>query len=433
MIEDSKMNPNARLLIQKYREQSGKNILLKDYHNTKYKLTSKNHEVAENIIKIAKRFTAKEGNIIEIAKDPKSNTIKTLFIQSKQGGLLYEKLPKILQLDGTYCTNISNYSLYLLVCPDYTFKTQIIAASLIRNEDSVNIGEFLSIFKSRNPAHTQLETIVIDKDSAEINAIKHELPEAKIILCYFHNLANIEKNLKEPFAKAEQMKNIFRAMSKTTDQVKFTSLSEDMKSLSNEKFWKYFDENWLNCQEYWAGYSVNFNKCYGNNSNGRIEGKNRALKLILDRHDKLDVFLEKYILFLDQDEIECKHRLFSQTMSISTKLDESDILEYIQSKYCHELYVKCSNESKKLSLSFEKNPEGKFIFDDDMDVKQIFDPKEQICDCHFFKHFGLPCRHIFQLVTKKLISFDNFDGTYQLNSIKAVESKRRKSMTIATS
>ena len=59
------------------------------------------------------------------------------------------------------------------------------------------------------------------------------------------------------------MKNIFRAMSKTTDQVKFTSLCEDMKSLSNEKFWKYFDDNWLNCQEYWAGYLVNFNKCYG--------------------------------------------------------------------------------------------------------------------------------------------------------------------------
>ena len=100
-----------------------------------------------------------------------------------------------------------------------------------------------------------------------------------------------------------------------------------MKSLSNEKFRKYFSDNWLNCQEYWAGYSVNFNKCYGNNTNGRIEGKNRALKLILDRHDKLDVFLEKYILFLDQDEIECKHRLFSQTMSISTKIDKSDILE----------------------------------------------------------------------------------------------------------
>lgn len=430
MMEDSKMMPNPRLLVKKYKEKTGKEILMKDYHNMKFKMTTKNSDVVLKVREIVKEFSEKEGNLIRIITDPETNILNCLFMQSKYGRSMYSKMPEIVQMDGTYNTNISNYSLYLLVAADLSFKTRIVAAALLRKEDHLSIGTFLEIFKEANPSSSQLKTIVVDKDLAEIKAIKNQFPDVKIILCYWHNICNIEENAKEPPVRKAQISNKFKAMSKTTSQDEFKKLCNEMKEISSDTFWAYFTKNWLPYTNYWAGYSVNFENCYGNNSNARTEGKNHALKLILSRYDKLDTFLAKFIIFLDQDEVESKHRVLYEQFSVKTQLNDNELLQFIQSKYCHELYLKCLEESKKLSLSFMKNLEGLFQFDDDGQTNHTFDPKMQICSCLFFKSYGLPCRHIFQLKSKNLVEFDNFNGSFLLDTDRAIQMKTMKKLKI---
>lgn len=176
-------------------------------------------------------------------------------------------------MDGTYKTNISNYSLYLIVSMDMGLKTRIIAGALLRNEDNETIGEFIRLFKKYNPCHVEINKIVIDKDPAEIKAVEELLPNAEIILCYFHNLASIELKINEPFAKKNQMLNLIRTMSILPDEKLFNQNLDNLKQISNDAFWNYFVKNWLSVRNLWAGYAINYISCYGTNTNGRIEGK----------------------------------------------------------------------------------------------------------------------------------------------------------------
>ena len=427
MIEDMKTDPNPRLLIDKYQNKTGKTILMKDFHNLKHREATKNVDVPKKVLEISKEFMAGHGNTIEIVKDHETSIIKILYIQSNYGKFLFEKFPRVIQVDGTYKTNLSKYSLYLIVSLDMCLKTRIIAAALVRNEDTQSLGEFFEIFKKYNPRHSEIEKIVCDKDYSQIRAIEEHLSQARIILCYFHNLAAIESHIEEPFARKNQILDIVRGLSITPHETEFNSLLSKLENMSSEKFWNYFSKNWLEIKEQWAGYSINFDSCYGSNTNGRIEGKNRALKLILKSNDKLDTFLQKYLIFIAQDSSESSFSIFREKLTVATTPNPHKILCYIQVKYCHELYLKCVAESKCTSQRFLKNAEGNFVFDDDVSCEFVYDPKKQECNCRFFKHYGLPCRHIFQLSTKNLINFDNFDDTFILQNQKAIQIPASKS------
>lgn len=201
MVEDMMIDPNPQLLINKWQDKTGKIILKKDYHNLKYKNATKNVEVAEKVMEVAQKFMANKSNSFEIVKDDQTSTVKIIFIQSAYGKELFDKFSKVIQVDGTYKTNLSKYTLYLVVSLDLCLKTRIIAAGVLRNEDSQTIGEFFEIFKRHNPKHMEIQKVVCDKDYAQIRAIEKHFVHARIILCYYHNLSAIETHVDEPFGK----------------------------------------------------------------------------------------------------------------------------------------------------------------------------------------------------------------------------------------
>ena len=352
---DLKLQANPRLVLEKYRTETGKKLLLKDVHNIKGELLTKEKDLAKEIDQIAKRFAAEEnGNTIQILVD-ESKELNGVFIQSAYGKKLFNQNSSCFQMDGTYCTNLSKYSLYLILNQDKTCVGRIIAAYLTRNEDSLSIGNFLELFKQQNDT-SKLQTVVIDKDPCKIKALEENFTNIKIIYCYFHNINNIDAALRsDPPLKRFQILNLFKAMSKTTSIEDFNEYAKKIKEIASEKFYTYFSNFWLNCKERWAGFSDAIKNTNGVNTNARIEAKNKALKQVLSKSDKLDTFLKKYLAFLKQDEFESKYKFWNQKLSSTRNSEESQLLEYIRLNYATNMFEKCAAEQQLSDFQIQKN------------------------------------------------------------------------------
>ena len=265
-------------------------------------------------------------------------------------------------MDGTYGTNSSKYSLYVLAAQNPQFDTVIIAMGLLYREDSENIAEFLEVFKKYN-AIENLQKIVIDKCPAEIAAIKEKLPNIAIILCFFHNVMNIEKNTTafEPFQRL-QIANIFRAMSKTSSKDSFNNLLEELKKIADSKFMEYFEKNWLSCTDMWAGHSAYFENILGNTTNNRLESKNGKLKRITTSTDRMDNLLQKLIDFLKNEKSELSYSKLRSSMTVKKVQNNNCLLNLIELHYPHKLYIKCKSESEKPSMEFKRAGKSSYIF-----------------------------------------------------------------------
>lgn len=84
--------------------------------------------------------------------------------------------------------------LFTLLVEDGNGVGQPVAFGLMTTEDQAHIEGFLNFFKKHNDTSTT-KCIVVDKDLAEINAIKSVLGHVHVIICYFHVLRAIDRHL----------------------------------------------------------------------------------------------------------------------------------------------------------------------------------------------------------------------------------------------
>ena len=96
-----------------------------------------------------------------------------------------EQYPEILYLDGTYCLNNLGYPVYVFLTTDGELHGNVAAYAIVKDEKKVTLTGLLREFVALNPASTGIETIVLDKDAAEIAAVKAVLPNTNILLCRF--------------------------------------------------------------------------------------------------------------------------------------------------------------------------------------------------------------------------------------------------------
>lgn len=441
--EDLKIGASPKLVREKFSEKTGKVILMKDLNNIKSTIVTSNDELPKKITELGSKFAAENDcNTFEILVD-ENGELDAIFIQSKFGKQLFAENGYYFQMDGTYSTNMEKFSLYLILTQDKTCVGRIIAACLLRNEDCVSIGTFLELFKKYNNTSC-LQTAIVDKDASEIKALTDSFPSINIVLCYFHNIQNIEKALKsETPLKKFQITNLFKAMSKNTSFEKFNAYLDEIKAIATPKFVEYFEKNWLSCKQSWAGYSDYVCNTNGTNTNARIEAKNRSLKQLLSRTDKLDVFLTKFFIILKQDKTESTYKFWNEKLTVTRDMCHNSLLEYIRQNYASKIFEKCSTECVQQSLEYKENEEifeffaedgveekydASVIFNANIRVDLLIYYKKQECSCTFFRSYKMPCRHIFQLVDEELIKFTNISNTFLLETNRVIfpDQKRKK-------
>ena len=84
-------------------------------------------------------------------------------------------------MDGTHRLNKSGMPLYALVVEDEHGVGQLVALVLTRGECAINIRTMLEYPKAANPALEKTAVFVVDKDFAEISAIKAVFPQVGFI------------------------------------------------------------------------------------------------------------------------------------------------------------------------------------------------------------------------------------------------------------
>ena len=81
---------------------------------------------------------------------------------------------------------------------------QIVAYAVVSNETRDTVTKLLEVFVSDNIAvKEKIETVMIDKDFAEMKAIEALLPGANILICKFHVLRAIQRAMND-FSSTER-------------------------------------------------------------------------------------------------------------------------------------------------------------------------------------------------------------------------------------
>ena len=109
----------------------------------------------------------------------------------------------VLLLDGTYRINKFRMPLYTLAIVDSEGHGQPVAHAVVAREDTAHISMFLKCAEQWFPSITQ-SIFVIDKDFAELNAIKSLFPQSSVHLCRFHVLKAFLEEMKHRQLTNEQ-------------------------------------------------------------------------------------------------------------------------------------------------------------------------------------------------------------------------------------
>jgi transposase-like protein len=86
------------------------------------------------------------------------------------------------------------YPLSTVLAEDSDGIGQPVAFALLAREDEASIKGFLN-FISKNNNMERTQTVIVDKDQAEINAVKAEWPHVRIMICYFHIIKALDRKL----------------------------------------------------------------------------------------------------------------------------------------------------------------------------------------------------------------------------------------------
>jgi len=161
----------------------------RDVHNLKQKLHFRGtpQEEIDSIL-------AKPHITYTIDQDD-SNTLQCVSFCTEQQKELAASYGDVILLDGTYRINKLRMPLYTAAVVDSESHGQPVAHALVAREDTAHIALFLQHIKEWF-GNMESGTFIVDKDFAEINAIKQIFPNATIYLCRFHVLKAFMEEMK---------------------------------------------------------------------------------------------------------------------------------------------------------------------------------------------------------------------------------------------
>ena len=201
---------------------------------------------------------------------------------------VFRKFPEVIQLDGTKHGLI----LYHLVITDSHLRGQTVFYAFVSEESGDTLKRVIQIFVTFMGATSRVETVVLNKDIKEHNAIRQYLPHVRILLCQWHVTRAVEPQIRKYVSsdKVDYMKTLFRQCIYAESEAAFVAIVDQLIE-GNDGFSHYFMKCWYPRRHEWASYfryhlfiyltfrldAVNFD----NNTNNRIESANRRLKMWL--------------------------------------------------------------------------------------------------------------------------------------------------------
>ena len=103
--------------------------------------------------------------------------------------------------------------LYVLMAIDGNGESEIICLWIVQSEDKSTITNLLVEFKKHNESFSLIQCVMSDKDITERDVIKEQLPQAGLVICLFHTLRTMRREISCEFHKVKDT-NTFIAIIK---------------------------------------------------------------------------------------------------------------------------------------------------------------------------------------------------------------------------
>jgi len=233
---------------------------------------------------------------LEILTDD-SGLVTGIFYQDRAMKAFFDKYPELILIDSTYKLNNVRMPLYVMLCVGPNGESEIVAVFLTASEDVIALSEQLQHFKGRNPAWLQIRTVMTDKDMAEREAIQKELPQASLLLCLFHVLCAIGREITTAKmhiseSQREAALALLQQIAYANSEQEYDSLCEKLHATAPASVMQYFSANWHPCRQEWVLCWQRQNVTFGEGTNNRLESVNRRLKAVVRTGSSLPQFFE---------------------------------------------------------------------------------------------------------------------------------------------
>ncbi|KAG4224276.1 hypothetical protein PC116_g27270 [Phytophthora cactorum] len=149
---------------------------------------------------------------------------------------------------------------------------------LIDGETQKNVTNAISAFKRSSKSWNDIKVIIIDEDFTELSTIEVEFPEASIILCHFHVIDYLKREISRReygFTSYERLhlKTFITMMVRATTETLFDYYLNALKELcrGQQAFVEYLETNWLSCKKRWCTFHRGAMPHLDSNTNNRLQ------------------------------------------------------------------------------------------------------------------------------------------------------------------
>ena len=116
--------------------------------------------------------------------------------------------PELMCNDATYKLLELGFPVYVMVCIDSNGQTKVVAACILVAENAQSIAWMMNTFKQHNEAWNKICVIMADKDISERDIIKSSIPDAAVLICLFHTLRSLRRELTCEKWKSQQVRGL---------------------------------------------------------------------------------------------------------------------------------------------------------------------------------------------------------------------------------
>lgn len=348
----------------------------------------------------------------DVEVDMENKIFQGLFLQTPEMKKMMNSYPEFLAIDGTYKLLELNIPVFVFLVEDSNCQSEIVAVTLLANEEKERVEWMLNVFQKKNPSWTRTRSIMTDKDLTERALLKVKFPDAHHLLCVFHTLRTFNREVNTEklgitLSQRNSCLEILQQMVYARSEDAFNDQLKKLEAIAPRRVLDYYYENWHAIKEDWHLGSYYHTCNFLNATNNRLESMNSKLKSVICKNSTLGEFFDKLFKLISTLENE-KNHVSVQTMSKKVATFHSpNSAEYLY----FELLTRAPAEYVEKQLKEHTKLKPTMVSSD----KYLFSSKHQgevsatatSCSCLFRKSMLLPCKHL--LHVRSISNINLFD------------------------
>ncbi|XP_065675633.1 uncharacterized protein LOC136091849 [Hydra vulgaris] len=208
--------------------------------------------------------------------------------------------------------------LYILLVVGPNGESEIAAIFLTASEDCVSLSTMFEIFKEKNINWNKILSVFTDKDMAERECIKHAFPQINLLLCIFHVLRSLSREIttsKMNISEAQRLIAL-KALQKMTyaaTEKEYEMLRDEFHKVMPPSVVKYVEVNWHACRFEWVRCWQQQNVTFGECTTNRLESINRRIKAVVSLLSPLPIFFKDLLSVIACMRQERDHKYINTT------------------------------------------------------------------------------------------------------------------------